>query len=72
MLSGVSTCLRYLFSELRSRSGLHMLLGFRTKKSLKEPEMSLDLFYCILLNKCMKCYQVAVPERLDIATYYYW
>ena len=32
-----------------------------------------DLSYCNLLNKCMKClHQVAVPEGIDIATYYYW
>ena len=45
MLSGVSimkaSFFRYLFSELRSRIDLHLLLGFGTKKSLlKKPEMS--------------------------------
>ena len=38
LLSGVSILkvsdFRYLFSELRSRIGLHLLLGFGTKKSL--------------------------------------
>ena len=38
MDSGVSilnfSAFRYLFSELSSRIGLHLLLGFETKKSL--------------------------------------
>ena len=40
MLSGVSifyfSDIRYLFNELRPRIGLHLLLGFGTKKSLKK------------------------------------
>ena len=55
MVSGVSILkvsdFRYLFSELRSIIGLHLLLGLVTKKSQRC--LICDLFYCILLNKCM-------------------
>ena len=58
MLSGVSILnffyFRYVFSELRSRIGLHLLLGFETKKSLlKKARDDFGPFLLHSLSKCM-------------------
>ena len=57
MLSGVFNLnfsdFRNFFREVRSKIGLHLLPDFEQYVEASERCLIFDLFYCILLHKCM-------------------